>query len=869
MTPTPRPARRIVVSLLAAGGLVTGALMTGGVVPTAPGGAVPADLISTYDEQVRARVDALAGPPPITDPGAAAIAATAGTASLDGHGHVHHDPTTKNAVSRSGEAVAHPDRTTPRQQAASRARVASQRKQREPRLTGVPLRTQRRAVPEDVYAMAGGCYRLGGRPLTFRATGLGSYLLYAADRTFLAASAPDDTAASAADDTVWAADPSPLADWTARRTGRGRFTFTLADGRSLRRTSTGLGTGSAESFALRRTTGCAAFPEVATNVSGRPFGGVTSYQEVRGWVDPHVHGQTHEFLGGRVICSPPFHRYGAPAALVDCPDHQLADGRGALLEDVLADRTPGTGHDPVGWPTFSYWPNPHSLTHQQVYYKWLERSWRAGLRIHTSLLTENHVLCTVYPLKKNSCDDRDAVRLQAADMRAMQDYIDAQYGGPGRGWYRIVTNPFEARRVINRGKLAVVMGMETSVPLGCNVQLGRPTCTEEQMLAELTEMRRLGVSQMELTNKFDNAFTGVAGDAGTIGPLTNSANFLSTGSFLRMRTCPSSNPPGVEDRLQSPNLGDLGGSGAQATPEQDAIFGAIWKLFGDTGVQPAPLYPAGPHCNQLGLSPLGEKLLSAMIDHKILVDPDHMSVAGRDAALDLLEQLRYPGVISSHSWSTPDAYPRIYRLGGTVMPYAGDSTGFVEKWRRHLTWADPRYYFGFGYGADMNGLGAQGDPRGAGVPNPVTYPFTGLGGVKVNRNVSGERVYDVNVDGVAHYGLYPDWIEDLRKVADASSPGAGAQIADDMARGVEAYLQMWERAVGVSNDACRDPSVAQRASVIRGLDDGTSVRRVLRVAGQPHRRLDDTFTYCARAKAGATTKVKVFFDDRGRVTRTR
>ena len=90
-----------------------------------------------------------------------------------------------------------------------------------------------------------------------------------------------------------------------------------------------------------------------------------------------------------------------------------------------------------------------------------------------------------------------------------------------------------------------------------------------------------------------------------------------------------------------------------------------------------------------------------------------------------------------------------------------------------------------------------------------------------------------------------------------------------MARGVEAYLQMWERAVGVSNDACRDPSVAQRASVIRGLDDGTSVRRVLRVAGQPHRRLDDTFTYCARAKAGATTKVKVFFDDRGRVTRTR
>ena len=137
-----------------------------------------------------------------------------------------------------------------------------------------------------------------------------------------------------------------------------------------------------------------------------------------------------------------------------------------------------------------------------------------------------------------------------------------------------LTDPFQARRVINQGKLAVVMGMETSVPLGCNVQLGRPTCTEEQMLAELAEMKKLGVSQMELTNKFDNAFTGVAGDAGTIGPLTNSANFLSTGSFLRMQKCPSTYAPGTEDRLQSPNLGDLGGSGgSEQTPSRTRSSG--------------------------------------------------------------------------------------------------------------------------------------------------------------------------------------------------------------------------------------------------------------------------------------------------------
>ncbi len=49
-----------------------------------------------------------------------------------------------------------------------------------------------------------------------------------------------------------------------------------------------------------------------------------------------------------------------------------------------------------------------------------------------NLLVENNKLCQVYPLKRNSCDDMDSIRLQAKDMYAMQDYIDAQFGGPGQ-----------------------------------------------------------------------------------------------------------------------------------------------------------------------------------------------------------------------------------------------------------------------------------------------------------------------------------------------------------------------------------------------------------------------------------------------------
>ena len=189
----------------------------------------------------------------------------------------------------------------------------------------------------------------------------------------------------------------------------------------------------------------------------------------------------------------------------------------------------------------------------------------------------------------------------------------------------------------------------------------------------------------------------------------------------------------------------------------------------------------------------------------------------------------------------------------------------MKKWRRHLGWADKRYYFGFGFGADMNGLGAQGDPRGADVPNPVTYPFRGLGGVRIGRQHAGRRVYDVNADGVAQYGLYPDWIEDLRKVADAQR-GDGDAIVTDMARGAEAYLQTWERATGVAPDSCRSPRLRMRVGAFRTkAASGLPVRALMQRVGQPYLRRGLTFTYCARTRRDPDVRLRVLLTRDGRV----
>jgi hypothetical protein len=257
------------------------------------------------------------------------------------------------------------------------------------------------------------------------------------------------------------------------------------------------------------------------------------------------------------------------------------------------------------------------------------------------------------------------------------------------------------------------------------------------------------------------------------------------------------------------------------------------------------VYGPGPHCNIRGLTPLGEHLILGMVKRGMIFDPDHLSARARRAAMDVIEKAKAPGVVSSHSWADPTIYPRVLAEGGVVTPYAGDSKGFFEAWRAYRAWADPRYTFGFGYGSDVNGFGSQGGPR-TGANPKVTYPFTGFGGTTVNKQRSGERVYDINVDGVAHYGLYVDWLEDLRLQG-------GDAIINDMLRGPEAYLQMWERTIGVAPDACRSDVPDLSDAAIGTIHNGMSAKQVLLAIGQPKTRAGSAFTYCMTGGRTATT----------------
>ncbi|GAA1568487.1 hypothetical protein GCM10009678_59120 [Actinomadura kijaniata] len=513
-------------------------------------------------------------------------------------------------------------------------------------------------------------------------------------------------------------------------------------------------------------------PEPATGATGTPMTGTTPDGQVRGYVDAHSHLTSYEAFGGMLMCGRPFDPHGVREALKDCPDHH-PDGGLAWFENFTRQGSPFGRHDPRGYPTFRDWPAHDSLTHQQAYHKWVERSWRAGQRILVNQLVANRTLCEIYPLKRTTCDEMDVIRLQARRTRELQDHIDRESGGPGRGWFRIVTSPAEARRVIESGRMAVVLGVETSEPFGCRQVLGAPRCTARDIDEGLDEMHRLGVRSMFVCHKFDNALCGVRFDSGTTGVVMNLGNLVGSGRFWQADHCAATGPHDNE-------IAPAGGIG-------DLLAGPL-RALRPLGVT-VPVYPSAPHCNVNGLTPLGEHMVRGLAARGMLVELDHMSAKAADRALDILEERRYSGVISSHSWSDEHYARRVYGLGGMLTSYGFAADGFVTQWRRAKKDRDGRYLFGFGYGLDANGMGPLPPPRADAGKNPLRYPYRSPvdPGVTLTRQTTGQRTWDVNTEGVAHYGLVPDWIADMRNIA-------GSEITDDLARGAEAYLRMWERA---------------------------------------------------------------------------
>ena len=634
-----------------------------------------------------------------------------------------------------------------------------------------------------LVATSGDGYRVKARSkaaaadLYLKPTRLGAYLVYDQGARLMAAA--DRRTVERAE------HPGKVAQWAPKRAPHRTFEITsTSNGRRLAASRTGGlilaapgGSSRATRFKFRHAGGCERYPEAKAGAAGKPFKGTRPDGTVKGFADAHLHITTELRAGGRVIHGRSFAPFGISRALGgDARDHG-PDGSLDVTGNLLRNGTPFGTHDTHGWPTFAGWPVHDTITHQQTYYVWLKRMWKAGERLVVAQMVEDEPLCELEPRRSHSCDETETIKFEIRRLKQLERYIDAQSGGPGRGWFRIVRDPRQARDVIERGKLAVLIGIESSNLLGCSEFMDEPQCTRADVDRGLRDYKRLGVRSMFVAHWVDNAFTGAAIEGGARGSFIGIMQALQTGEYFETGPCPER---GQGEELDPLGLGVLKLL-ARFFPNARRILGV-----------PIPDYPAGKQCNAKGLTDLGRYLIRRMMAKHMLIEVDHMSERARLTVLKMGEARDYP-LVSSHTntgglW-TPSDLRRLYALGGFATARPDQAPELADSIVTICGYQGAGHRSGVGLGTDTGGFSELPGPDSDAGQDPLEYPFRSYeGDVKFARERSGKRTFDLNTDGVAHYGLTADLLADVQQQKE------GKKALPILFRSAEAYLDTWRAA---------------------------------------------------------------------------
>ena len=615
--------------------------------------------------------------------------------------------------------------------------------------------------------------RGGTSKFFLKPTGLGRYLVYEKAGRLMAAVGErvgvTETPGRAAEWAIRGGDSGFTIQPTA---GRGRLTAGGDGDLRIRRTRVVL---PSQLFTFVRGGDCDRYPEAEVGARGKTFRGLKRDGSVFGFADSHLHINAAFRAGGRVIHGENFNRFGITKALGnDAADHG-EDGSDDITGNLLRDGLPFGKHDTAGWPGFTGWPTAGTNTHQQLYYVWLQRAWKAGLRLIVAQTVEDEPICEIMPVKSHSCDETETIKREIKSLRALQNYVDAQAGGKGRGWFRLVYTPREARAAIARGKLAVVIGMETSNPFGCSELKDAPNCTRQEIDRGIADLRQAGVRGVFLAHWVDNALAGPAPEGGVKGAFINVFNKFQTGDWLEVGECP--------DPAEGEVLESLG-------PVEIQVLSTFYPKTQYLRNEPLPEYPDTPVCNTKGLTALGRYAVRKLMDEGMLIELDHLSEKSREAVLEIAEARNYP-LVSGHTgtggpWSA-DKLRRLYALGGFASATPDDAPGLTDKILSFAKYRSKNRFFGVGLGTDTGGFASlPGPPEGE---KPLSYPFRSYDGkVRFDRERTGKRTFDFNEDGVAHYGLFADLLADVERQP------RGDRAMASLFRSAEAYLRTWERA---------------------------------------------------------------------------
>jgi hypothetical protein len=577
------------------------------------------------------------------------------------------------------------------------------------------------------------------------------------------------------------------------------------------------------------------------NLVVQPWGPDT---RLKGWVDLHTHPMSNLAFGGKLLHGAPSVGSLMPAVQMPNDPQCRFDNRATSIAEALSQDAPTRG-DPIqsacgdfarsgliqaietlnraavapvgagGYSAFTHYPKWNDITHQKMWVDWIRRSWEGGQRVMVALSHNNRTLAELLgsggPVSgvKN---DKASSDLQIEEIKrlvaAHPDFM------------AVARTPAELHSIVQGGRLAIVLGVELD-KIGDFSATAPPS--QQTIEAEIDRLYAQGVRYILPIHLTDNAF----GDTAIYHPLFNLANFRENGSFWTVGCAPETDE--ISFRFQ--------GIPAILTP----------FIPPGTPTPPTPPNclipkPSGPmftgHVNTRtpnGLTPLGDFTITALMKRGIIVDIDHMSNRAANRTLSLAGAVSgggYP-VMSGHTGirnrmaTDPDnsrnaensrtttQLARIACLGGMfglgtdgarAVDWIAEYARGYEVMRRAFAPngicpnGDPLGGSFIGLGTDANSLVKTPRPT---MLDPVSPRFTDIynpnnplnqGVPPLIRSATGTRTWDYNVDGVAHYGMFVDFLRDVRTLP-ANATMTGRQIFDDqMMYGAERFYRMWLKA---------------------------------------------------------------------------
>jgi hypothetical protein len=173
------------------------------------------------------------------------------------------------------------------------------------------------------------------------------------------------------------------------------------------------------------------------------------------------------------------------------------------------------------------------------------------------------------------------------------------------------------------------------------------------------------------------------------------------------------------------------------------------------------------------------------MDNHMLIEVDHLSEWARDRVLQIAAKRHYP-LVSSHTGTgglwVPDELRQLYAGGGFATARIDDAPAM-----RSALLSFKRYgAAGVGLGSDTGGFNALPAPATDAARHPLRYPFRSFDGrVRFGRERTGTKAFDINRDGVAHYGLVPELLANVRRQPN------GKRALATLFRSAAAYLRTW------------------------------------------------------------------------------